>query len=301
MGSGLSIVLFPVALGIVMLGLGLTLTVGDFRRVVTYPKAVVICLACQMLVLPAICLGLVLASDLRPELAVGMMLLAASPGGSTASLYSHLFKGNVALNLTLTAVNSVLALFTLPLIVNLSVAAFIGSDSSIGLQFDKVLQVFALVLIPVAIGMAIRSRFPAFAARIQRSVKILSIVVLVVVLTGAVIGIKDQIAATIGAVGLIIVIFNALSLLIGYGAPRLLGVEHRQAVASSFEIGIHNATLAITVALSPALLNNSDIALPPAIYGTLMFFTAALFGYFSARRNSAPQTSGTAGFRTDVA
>ncbi|NJP35099.1 bile acid:sodium symporter family protein [Micromonospora thermarum] len=284
MSTGLSIVLFPVALGIVMLGLGLTLTVDDFRRVVTYPRAVLVSLFCQMLVLPVICLGLVVAAGLRAELAVGMMLLAASPGGSTASLYSHLFKGNVALNVTLTAINSVLALFTLPLIVNLSVAAFIGSDSSIGLQFDKVLQVFALVLIPISIGMVVRRRRPDFAARMQRPVKILSIVVLVVVLTGAVIGIKDELAATVGAVGLIALLFNLVSLAIGYAAPRLLGVGHREAVASSFEIGIHNATLAITIALSPALLDNNDIAMPPAIYGTLMFFTAAVFGFVAARR-----------------
>ncbi|MGC4789773.1 bile acid:sodium symporter family protein [Micromonospora sp. DT178] len=287
MSSGLSIVLFPVALGIVMLGLGLALTVDDFRRVVAYPRAVVVSLVCQMLILPAICLGLVLVADLRPELAVGMMLLAASPGGSTASLYSHLFKGNVALNVTLTAINSVLALFTLPLIVNLSVAAFMGSDRSLGLQFDKVIQVFALVLIPIAVGMAVRRRRPGFALRMQRPVKILSIVVLVVVITGALLGIKDELAATIGAVGLVVLLFNLISLAIGYAAPRLLRVGHRESVASSFEVGVHNATLAITIGLSPALLNNSDIAMPSAIYGTLMFFTAAAFGFVAARRGSA--------------
>ncbi|MEV0878677.1 bile acid:sodium symporter family protein [Micromonospora echinofusca] len=287
MSTGLSLVLFPVALGIVMLGLGLTLTVADFRRVVAYPRAVIISLVCQMLVLPAICLGLVLAADLRPELAVGMMLLAASPGGSTASLYSHLFKGNVALNVTLTAINSVLALFTLPLVVNLSVAAFMGSDSSLGLQFDKVIQVFALVLIPIVIGMAVRRRRPEFAARMQRPVKILSVVVLAVVITGAVLGVKDEFAATIGAVGLVALLFNLLSLGIGYAAPRLLRVGHRDSVASSFEIGVHNATLAITIALSPALLDNTDIAMPAAIYGILMFFTAAAFGFVAARRGSA--------------
>ncbi|MEH1098918.1 bile acid:sodium symporter family protein [Micromonospora sp. CPCC 205561] len=285
MSSGLSIVLFPVALGIVMLGLGLTLTVDDFRRVVAYPRAVFVSLVCQMLILPAICLGLVLAADLRPELAVGMMLLAASPGGSTASLYSHLFKGNVALNVTLTAINSVLALFTLPLIVNLSLAEFMGSDGSIGLQFGKVLQVFALVLIPIAIGMIVRRRRPAFAARMQRPVRILSVVVLAVVIVGAVLGVREEFAETLGAVGLIALLFNLISLAIGYAAPRLLRVGHRESVASSFEIGLHNATLAITIGLSPALLNNSDIAMPSAIYGTLMFFTAALFGLVAARRD----------------
>ncbi|MGW4464960.1 bile acid:sodium symporter family protein [Micromonospora sp. NPDC004704] len=284
MGSGLSLVLFPVALGIVMLGLGLTLTVEDFRRVVRYPRVVVISLVCQMLILPAICLGLVVAFDLAPELAVGMMLLAASPGGSTASLYSHLFRGNVALNVSLTAINSVLALFTLPLIVNLSVAGFVGSDSSIGLQFDKVVQVFAMVLIPIAIGMAVRARFTDFALWMERTVKILSVVVLVVMITGALTGIKDDIAATIGEVIVIVLVFNLVSLAIGYAAPRTLRVAHRESVASSFEIGLHNATLAITIGMSPALLDNTRMAMPSVIYGTVMFFTAAAFGLVAARR-----------------
>ncbi|MDI5942478.1 bile acid:sodium symporter, partial [Micromonospora sp. DH15] len=183
MSNDTVLILFPIAVGIVMLGLGLTLTLDDFRRVVRYPKAMVVCLVSQMLILPAICLGLVVAFDLRPELAVGMMLLAASPGGSTASLYSHLFKGDLALNISLTAVNSVLALFTLPIIVNLSVAGFVGSDSSIGLQFDKVIQVFALVLIPIAIGMAIRARFTDAALRLERAVKVLSVVVLILMIS----------------------------------------------------------------------------------------------------------------------
>jgi BASS family bile acid:Na+ symporter len=292
MDSALSIVLFPVALGVVMLGLGLTLTAEDFRRVVRYPRAAVISLVCQMVVLPAICLALVFALDLRPELAVGMMLLAASPGGSTASLYSHLFKGNVALNVSLTAVNSVLAVFTLPLIVNASIAGFIGSDSSIGLQFDKVLQVFALVLLPVAIGMAIRYRRPSFATRMQRTVKIASVLVLAVVIVGAVLGVRDDIAATIGAVGLAVLVFNLISLAIGYAAPRLLRVGHCDSVASSFEIGLHNATLAITIGMSPTLLNNSDMAMPSVIYGSLMFFTAAGFGFLATRASGAVATAG---------
>src|ERR1041385_3063312 len=111
-------VFLPVALGIVMLGLGLSLTVADFTRVVRYPKATIVALVCQILVLPAVCLGLVRLFDLDPVLAVGMMVLAASPGGTTANLFSHLARGDVALNITLTAINSVLAVVTLPIVVN---------------------------------------------------------------------------------------------------------------------------------------------------------------------------------------
>jgi bile acid:Na+ symporter, BASS family len=288
MDSALTTVGLPIALGIIMLGLGLGLTVDDFRRVVRYPRAALIALACQILVLPALCFGLVLLLDLPPELAVGMMLLAASPGGTTANLFSHLFGGHVALNVTLTAINSVLAVLTLPLVVNLSADRFLGAGTSVGLQFDKALQVFAIVLVPVAVGMAIRARVPGVADRLNRPVRILSVVVLVAVIIGAVLEDRANIADYFVSVGLAVLIFNLLSLAIGYGAPRLAGVDHRAAIATGFEIGIHNSTLAIAIALSPALLNNTRMAVPAAVYGIVMFFTAAAFGYLVTRRRSEP-------------
>ncbi|NBE79565.1 bile acid:sodium symporter family protein [Micromonospora rubida] len=292
MSSDSVLLLFPIIVGIVMLGLGLTLTLEDFRRVVKYPKAMVICLVSQMLILPAICLGLVVVFNLRPELAVGMMLLAASPGGSTASLYSHLFKGDLALNVSLTAVNSVLALFTLPIIVNLSVSAFVGSDSSLGLQFDKVIQVFALVLIPIAIGMAIRAKFTAAAQRMERTVKILSVVALIVMISGVIAGLGAEVFDILGEIILVVVAFNLISMAIGYFGPRLFKVRERESIASAFEIGLHNASLAITIGMSPTLLNNSTMAMPSVTYGFVMFFTAAVFGIIVSRRVRAG-TGGT--------
>ncbi|RLP92652.1 bile acid:sodium symporter family protein [Micromonospora sp. BL4] len=283
MDSALTLIGLPIALGIIMLGLGLGLTIADFRRVAHHPKAAVIALVCQVLVLPALCFALVLAFDLAPELAVGMMLLAASPGGTTANLYSHLFGGHVALNITLTAINSVLAVFTLPILVNLSAAYFLPDGRSIGLQFDKVLQVFAIVLVPVAIGMLIRARVPRIAERLNRPVRILSVVVLVAVIAGAVLGERENIADYFVSVGLAVLAFNLLSLAIGYGVPRLAGVDRSAATAAGFEIGIHNSTLAITIALSPALLDSTQMAIPGAVYGIVMFFTAAAFGYLVTR------------------
>ena len=165
MDSALTTVGLPLALGIIMFGLGLSLTLADFRRVARHPKVVVIALGCQLVLLPLVCFGLVVVFDLPALLAVGLMLLAASPGGTSANLFSHLFRGDVALNVSLTAVNSVLAVVTLPVIVNLSAAYFLPDAGAIGLQFDKVLQVFAIVLVPVAIGMALRARFPALEHR----------------------------------------------------------------------------------------------------------------------------------------
>lgn len=283
-------VLLPIALGIVMLGLGLTLRPTDFTAVARFPRAVFIALFCQMILVPAVCLGLVLAFDLAPELAVGMMLLAASPGGTTANLFSHIAGGDVALNITLTAINSVLSVITLPIIVNLSLAGFIG-DGAIGLDPSKVLQVFAVVLLPVAIGMYIRHRNPDFAARMERPVRIASIVVLVVVIAGAIFQGRKDIIAHVGDVGLAAVLLALLSLAIGFYVPRMFGVGPRQAISSAFEVGIHNAVLAITIALSPALLNDITMAVPAAVYGTVMYLPAALIAYLASKRNLAePRT-----------
>ncbi|GAA3447582.1 bile acid:sodium symporter family protein [Planomonospora venezuelensis] len=282
MDSVLTSVFLPAALAVIMFGLGLGLTVADFRRVVVYPKAAFLALLCQIVVLPLVCFGLVLAFGLAPGLAVGMMLLAASPGGTSANLYSHLFGGDVALNVTLTAINSVLAVFTLPLVTNLAISRFQGGSGQVGLQFDKTAQVFLIVLIPVAIGMAARARFTAFAARAEKPVKILSAVILLAVIVGAIVKEAADLGGYIASVGLITLVFSVLSLTVGYWVPRLAGVGPRQAVASCMEIGIHNSTLAITVAIS--LLGSAETAVPAAVYGVLMFFTAAAAGVLLRRR-----------------
>ncbi len=279
-------VFLPLALGIIMLGLGLSLTRDDFARVGRHPRAVVVALTCQMVVLPIACLGLAHLFGLAPALAVGLMLLAASPGGTTANLYSHFAHGDVALNITLTAVNSILAVAMLPLIVNLSLAHFMGADQTLPLQFDKVLQVFAIVLVPVVVGMAVRARFPNFAARMQGPVKIASLVFLVAIVVAAVVKDWRTLATHAPEIGSAVLAFNLLSLLVGYGVPRLIGLPRPQAIAIGMEIGIHNATLAIAVALSPMLLNNATMAIPAGIYGILMFFTAAVFGWMVNRRHA---------------
>lgn len=168
--SALITVGLPIALAIIMFGLGLSLTVDDFRRVARTPKAVVVALVLQVLVLPAIAFGLVSAFDVDPLLAVGVMLLAASPGGTTANLFSHLFRGDVALNVTLTAINYVLAAVSIPVITNLAIDHF-DAEGELGLQLGKVVQVIAIVLVPVAIGMVVRSRDAGFAARADKPVR----------------------------------------------------------------------------------------------------------------------------------
>lgn len=282
MGSALTTVLLPLALALVMFGLGLSLTFGDFARVGRQPKAVVIALVLQLLVLPAICFALVLAFDLPPLLAVGLLLLAASPGGTTANLFSHLFRGDVALNITLTAVNSLIAVVTLPVITNVAVAYFDpAGGGSLGLQFGKTLQVFAVVLIPVALGMLVRRRATAFADRMDKPVRILSAVVLALVILGTIVAERDNISGYVRDVGLPALLFCLASLTLGFVVPRALGVVRRQAIASAFEIGVHNGTLAIAIAVS--VLGSVELAVPAAVYSVLMFPTAALFGWAITR------------------
>lgn len=270
----------PIALGIIMLGLGLSLTLADFARVVKFPKPVLIGLGCQLLLLPLVCFLLAKAFGLAPALAVGLMLLAASPGGTTANLYSHLAHGDVALNITLTAVNSVIAVLTMPLIVNLSLAYFMEGDQALPLQFTKVVQVFVIVLGPVAIGLWIRSRFPGFAARMEKPVKIISALFLLIIILLAVVKDWQTFVDYAPLVGGAALAFNLISLAVGYWVPRLCKLSLRQSIAIGMEIGIHNGTLAIALALSPMLLNNATMSIPAAIYSIIMFFTAAAFGWW---------------------
>ena len=285
MGSALTTIGLPVALGIIMLGLGLSLTLADFARVLKQPKAVIIALLCQLLLLPAICFGLVLAFQLPPILAVGMMMLAASPGGTTANLYSHLFRGDIALNISLTAVNSVIAVITLPLITNFAIAYFQPFDDRLGLQWSKALEVFAIVLLPVALGMLIRRFWPRFASGMDKPVRIASVIILIVVIAGAVASNWALLVANFTQLALITVLFCVISLTIGFLVPRWLRVGKRQAIATSFEIGIHNATLAIVIAQS--VLGSVELSLPAAVYGVLMFFIAFGFGFLIRDRSAA--------------
>jgi BASS family bile acid:Na+ symporter len=266
----------PLALGVIMLGLGLSLSLEDFRRVVKYPRDVSIALACQMVLLPCVCFGIAIAFDLPPELAVGLMLLSASPGGATANLYSHLSNGDVALNITLTAVNSLLTLFTLPLIVNFSLGYFMDSGDYLPMQFRKVMEVFFMVLTPVAIGMFIKSKLPAFAARMDKPVKILSALFLALVIIAITINERARLGTYIALLGIPVLLFNVLSMAVGYYIPQAFRVGKRQAIAIGMEIGLHNGTLAIYIALN--VMNQPTVAFPAGMYGLLMFFTAAAFG-----------------------
>jgi BASS family bile acid:Na+ symporter len=268
-----------------MFGLGLGLSGEDFRRVAQRPKAVAVALGCQLVLLPLVCFGLVVLADLPALLGIGMMLLAASPGGTTANLFSHLFRGDVALNITLTAVNSVISVVTLPIVTGFAIAYYDrGEDVSV--PFGEVVKVFAIILVPVAIGMFVRARSTGFATRMDRPVRALSAVVLAVLVLGILVDERENVGGYLADVGVVATAFCAISLVVGYVVPLAVGVVEGQAIASSMEIGVHNGTLAIFIALE--VLEAVTISVPAAVYSLVMFPLAASWGSLVSRRVRPP-------------
>jgi bile acid:Na+ symporter, BASS family len=285
-GTFISSVLLPASLGIIMLGLGMTLHPADFKRIVLEPKPVLIGLAVQMLLLTAICFGLCIVLRLPPELAVGLMLLAAAPGGASANIYSHLAGGDVALNITLTAINSVLCLLTLPLIVGFSLAYFMAAEQAVPPPFAKIIEVGLIILLPVAIGMCIRSWWPRMAALLEKPTRIFSVILLAALVVLALAQQWQLLQEYAAVIGLACVLFNVLSLGLGYWVPLKLELPRKQAIAIAMEIGIHNGTLALFVAFS--ILHNSVMAVPAAFYSLSMFITAGMFAYWLKRQPATP-------------
>ena len=273
--SFLSVVLMPIALAIIMTGLGLSLTMADFKRVYEYPKAVIVGLGTQMILLPIICFFIAKGLNLPPELAVGLMLLAS------ANLYSHIAKGDVALNVTLTALNSILSVVSIAFIVNLSMKLLMQQDAYVPLQFSKVLEVCLIVILPVSVGMLVRKKAPGFAQKLESPVKILSAIFLALIIVLAGWKERDHLMSDIETVGLACLLFNVACLSIGYFLPRLLNLEKKQAIAIGMEIGIHNGSLAIFIALS--VIVNGTMTIPAVVYSIIMFITAAIFGWLVNR------------------
>ena len=274
------------ALALVMFGLGLSLSLDDFRRLARHPKAVFIALGLQVVLLPLVCFAIARALRLSPVFAVGLMLLAASPGGISANLFSHLFGGNVAMNISLTAINTVLSIVTLPLVVNLSLAYFLSDQgNAVSLQWQKVVEVVAVVIVPVALGMLVGARRPALALRAEKPFKLFSALVLLAFALIAIAKESSALAAGLATIGPAVVVFNLVSLGAGYFLSRAAGLDKPMATAICYEIGIHNSTLALYIALS--LLNNFEMALPAALYSIVMFITATLFGFTVLRRQAA--------------
>ena len=276
----------PLALGVIMLGLGMGLEAADFRRVGEQPRAAMVGLAGQLVVLPAV--GFLLAWLLpfsHPAFAVGLIILAASPGGATSNLFTFLARGDVPLSISLTAVSSIAGVVTMPLWVKLGLAAFMDDASAVGLPLlESVLQIVAITLVPVAIGMWLRKRFPAAAARSEPTVRVLSVILLAIVVIGALVRERAIVIDGFIETGPASLALNVGTMAVGWGMATLARLGRPQRVTISLEVGIQNGTLAIAVASSPLMLNSPDMALTPAIYSLIMFATAGTFAAVMSRR-----------------
>ncbi|KPP99114.1 MAG: bile acid:Na+ symporter, BASS family [Bacteroidetes bacterium HLUCCA01] len=279
--SILTAVFLPLALAFIMLGMGLTLTPADFRRILIAPKAIVLGLVAQLVLLPLLGFALVYLFGLTGALAVGVMILAACPGGPTSNLVSHLAKGDLALSISLTAISSVVTVATIPLIVNFAILHF-GEEGSVTLPvLQTIIQIMGVTLVPVALGMYIRSRRPAWSDRAEKPFKMASAVFFVLIILAAILKERENLIEFFILTGPIALTLNVVTMGLGYALARWLLLPIRQRIAISIESGIQNGTLGIMIAAT--LLQNSEMTIPVAIYSLLMFFTVMVVIYAGNR------------------
>lgn len=273
----LTAIFLPLALFIIMLGMGLSLTLDDFKRVFVEPKAVIIGLIAQLVMLPIIGYFLALAFQLAPELAVGVMILATCPGGSTSNMITYLIKGNVALSITLTAITSLVTIFTIPLLINLSMTKFMGEGVTLQLPVGKtILQIAVITLIPISLGMLIHYYSPKLATVCDKGVKWLSLFFLGIIIFGLLLKEKENVSNFFVQVGGNFD-FNILTMILGYTLATISNLDQSSRKSITVEVGIQNGTLAIAIATT--LLNMPNMAIPAAIYSLIMFVTSAVFGW----------------------
>ncbi|MFC2151941.1 bile acid:sodium symporter family protein [Bacteroidota bacterium] len=285
-----STIILAASLIIIMLGMGLSLVMGDFKRIFVYPKAIIVGLVNQLIILPIIGFTIALLFPLKPEIAIGIMILAACPGGPTSNLIAHLAKGDLALSVSLTAISSFITILTIPFIVNFALIQFLDEGQIIRLDVvETIIQIFVIIVIPIAIGMIIRRYNEAFARRMENPVRKASGIVVALVIIGIVIKEKENVIPYFQQAGLVALILNISTMLVGYYSAKLFKIKDRRAVSISIESGIQNGTLAITIAV--VLLSNSEYAITPAIYSLLMFFTGGAAIYFGNRRNKAKKSN----------
>ncbi|MDI1322164.1 MAG: bile acid:sodium symporter family protein [Algoriphagus sp.] len=281
--SILTEIFLPLSLAFIMFGMGLSLTLGDFKRIIIYPKAVTIGLVNQLLFIPLVAFGLIKIFGLQGEMAVGLMILAVCPGGATSNLITHLAKGDSALSITLTAFSSLITVFTIPFLVNFSIQYFMpGGGQEFQLNvIGTVISVILITAIPVLIGMIILRKTPNLAQRIEPTFRKLSAVFFVIILIAAIVKERENLLNYISQVGPVALTLNIATLVIGFYSSKLLGLNNKQSRTVSIEAGIQNGTLGITIAAT--LIGNSQMTIPSAIYGILMFGTAGIIIFLGQR------------------
>ena len=276
-------VIIPICLFLIMMGMGLTLVTNDFKRVLKYPKAVGIGLTNQLLLLPIIGFALANIMPLAPEYAVGVMLLVLCPGGTTSNLFTYLAKGDVALSVTMTAIASIVTVFSIPIVLSFSLIHFMGAGSEFQLPVLKtVLTLVLLTIIPISVGMLIKRFAPRVADNSQKYVSRFGVIFLAFLVVFLSYVQRDIIVEAFLATGPVSLLLNLSTMALGYYTSKWFGLNLAQRTSVTLEVGLQNSTLSIFMALT--LLANYKMSLMPAIYTLIMFLTAGiLVRVFSAK------------------
>lgn len=287
--SLLTSVVLPVSLAIIMLGMGLSLVIGDFKRVFQYPKAALVGLINQLILLPIIGFSLALIFNLSPAMAVGLMIIAACPGGPTSNLITHVAKGDIALSITLTAVASLITVFTIPIILSFALSYF-SNETNTSIQLpvvQTILQIMVITILPVSIGMIIRHFNKKFADKMERPMRMASTLIFIVVLAGIIAANKEILISSIKNVGLVTLLLNLITMAVGFYSARFFALNLKQSISITIECGIQNGTLAIVIATT--ILKQTDLSIPAAVYSLLMFLTSGFLMWWFGRRKEVPQ------------
>jgi len=281
-------VFLPLSLAFIMFSMGLTLTVSDFKRVIVQPKAFAIGAFGQMILLPLIAFALASIGSLSPALSVGLMILAVCPGGVTSNLLTHLARGDTALSISLTAIISVISVFTIPFIVNFSLGHFMGATEAVQLPIAKtIVGIFLITTVPVMIGMSVKQFFPILTKNFKVMARRVATVLFVIVVLGAIMKERAHLVAYFSEVGPIALALNVVMMIISFYLARFLSLNRKQVIAISLECGLQNGTLAIVIA--GTMLGNLTMMMPAAIYSILMFATSGIFAFAVTRRKEADQ------------
>ena len=269
-------IFLPLSLAFIMFSVGLELTIADFKRVAIQPKEFIIGTISQMLLLPMVAFSLLSVWPMEPALAVGVMIIAACPGGVTSNLLTYLARGDTALSISLTAIISLLAVFTLPFIVGFSINYFMGGATALEISIGKtILGVFAITTVPVIIGMFVKRITPLFAEKCERSARFIASILFVVIIIGAVLAEKENIVEHFKQAGPFTLVLNLVMMLLAAFLSKLSDLGGRQCIAITLECGLQNGTLAIFVAVT--LIGNKTMMVPGGIYSLIMFASAIAY------------------------
>ena len=269
-------IFLPISLAIIMFGMGLTLVVDDFGRLFTYPKAVIVGLCNQLIFLPLIGFSIILLFDLSSSMAIGIMILALCPGGPTSNLITQVSRGNIGLSVTLTALASLITVFTIPIILSKAITYFTG-ETGVVIELPIVqtmLQILIITVIPVSIGMVIRKKNEGFALRMERPMRTASTVLFVIIFLLVMIANKDLIVQAMKEVGLATLLLNLSTMALGYITARAFRIKGKSQISITIESGIQNGTLAFVIATT--ILNNVEMGLPTGAYSIWMFITGGI-------------------------